>query len=128
MPPTAVLEQMKLAGETPPGRHVRAIIDTGAESSSISIQTLTELNLVPHNLRPRISTDGKIDHPVYDVIIQILFPENPDPINFHLEVAGLNLDQYGIYALLGRDILRLCKLTYNGVNGDYNLKFAGLQK
>ncbi|MBK6525852.1 MAG: hypothetical protein IPO32_01940 [Crocinitomicaceae bacterium] len=128
LPPVAILDQIKLAGETPQGRHLRAIIDTGAESSSISIQTLTELNLVPHNLRPRISTDGKIDHPVYDVIIQILFPENPDPINFHLEVAGLNLDKYGIYALLGRDVLRLCKLSYDGVKGDYKLQFAGEQK
>jgi len=58
LPSQPILTEIKNAGEVPDGRHIRAIIDTGAESSSISLHTLEELNLVPHNLRPRISTEG----------------------------------------------------------------------
>lgn len=127
LPPLPIIDQMKLAGETIPNRHLRAIIDTGAESSSVSMKTLEELNLISRNFRPRISTGGKSDQPVYDTTIQIKFPNHSDPVSFHVEVAGLDLDQYGIYALLGRDILRLCELNYNGKLGIYSLQFIGDQ-
>ncbi|MBN4077634.1 hypothetical protein JYT25_00635 [bacterium AH-315-C20] len=125
LPPIPIQEQMKAEGKMPEGRHLRAIIDTGAESSSVSIKTLNELNLLSRNFRERISTDGKIQQPVYDVVIQIQFGADAPPVNFQLEVAGLNLDQFGIYALIGRDILRLCKLNYNGAEGKHKLEFLG---
>lgn len=128
LPPLPIVEQMKVAGEIPSARHLRAIIDTGAESSCISIKTLEELNLVPRNFRPRISTQGKEDQPIYDAIVQIQFSETLIPVDFYVEIAGLGLDQFGIYALLGRDILRHCELNYNGKLGTYSLRFIGDQK
>ena len=101
-------------------------MDTGAESSSISIKTLEELNLLPHNLRPRISAHGKNQQPVFDVVVQIQFTHPKKDVNFQLEVAGLDLDEFGIYALIGRDILKHCKLIYNGKDGNYELEFLGI--
>lgn len=114
---------IKLGVEKPSGQHLRAIIDT-AESSSISMNSLTELNLIPLNFRSRISTDGIEDHPVFDTVIQIKFRNLEEPVNFQLEVAGLTLDEFGIYVLLGRDILRHCELHYNGKTGKFTLNFV----
>jgi hypothetical protein len=62
MPPLAIIDQFQVAGEKTPSRHIAAIIDTGAESTSISESLLKELGLFPRNFRPRISTEGKSDH------------------------------------------------------------------
>lgn len=125
LPSKPILNEIKNSGEVPEGRHIRAIIDTGAESSSISLKTLDELNIVPHNLRPRISTEGESFHPVFDVTIQIKFENVDKAVDFFLEVAGIDLDGYNTYALIGRDILRYCELYFNGMNGTYSLKFIG---
>lgn len=125
LPSQPILNEIKNAGKVPEGRHIRAIIDTGAESSSISLRTLEELNLIPHNLRPRVSTEGESYHPVFDVTIQIKFENMPKAVDFFLEVAGIDLDGFNTYALIGRDILRYCELSYNGMNGTFSLKFIG---
>lgn len=123
-PPLAIIEQIRLSGEDMPGRHISAVIDTGAQATSISESLLNELGLVPRNYRPRISTEGKSDQPIYDCTVQIDFPNITEPINFHIEVGGLNLDEYGIYALIGRDILRHCELHYKGVLGKFDFSFS----
>lgn len=125
LPSKPILNKIQVAGETAEGRHIRAIIDTGAESSSISLSTLEELQLVPHNLRPRISTEGESFHPVFDVSIQVKFENREEAVNFSLEVAGIDLDGYNTYALIGRDILRYCDFSYNGMEGTFLLKFIG---
>lgn len=125
LPPDHIQDQIKNSGQRITGIHIRAIIDTGAESSSISIKTLEELNLVPHNMRPRISAHGKNQQPVFDVVVQIQFNQPKKDVNFKLEAAGLDLDEFGIYALIGRDILKHCKLIYNGKVGNYELEFLG---
>lgn len=126
MPPLAIINQFQVAGEEIPSRHIAAIIDTGAEATSISESLLKELGLVPRNFRPRISTEGKSDQPIYDCTVQIDFPEQ-EAVSFRVEVGALNLDEFGIYALIGRDILRDCELHYYGATGQFELRGPMLQ-
>jgi len=62
---------------------------------------------------------------VFDVTIQIKFENKDKAVDFFLEVAGIDLDGYNTYALIGRDILRYCELSYNGMQGTFLLKFIG---
>ena len=107
-------------------RHLRAIIDTGAETSAVSENTLRELGLVSRNKRQRISSSGESYYPIYHCAFELHFQGLEQAVKFQVEVGALELDRYGTYALIGRDVLRHCDLHYYGPQGRVALHFTGV--
>lgn len=60
----------------------------------------------------------------YDVSLTIIGAAGSTPLNLRtLPVAAAELLHQGFEALLGRDILQQCLLTYNGSTGEFTLAF-----
>ncbi len=127
-PPFSLTEQIKASGQPIPTTRLRAIIDTGAQSSSVSHTELQSIGLFPRNIKTLIGTAGQKECAFYDIGLEIAFGKTAGEVSFELEVAGLDLDLFGVYVLIGRDILRHCKLIYNGASGEYELEFIGTKK
>ncbi|GEM_PF-897985 len=126
LPPQPVIDQLKREGKDVPSRRIRALIDTGAESTSISQKELDAIGLISRNVRNMIASSGeKRVSPAFDITLELEYGGKDDFVVFPFEVAALDLDEIGVYALIGRDVLRHFKLTYNGPEGAYKLEFIG---
>jgi hypothetical protein len=92
-----------------------ALVDTGASSSAISTEVAECLNLRVI----REHTDQRNDvcriHPVMFTF--------DDKLTIRLEAIGYTLAPY-VIALIGRDLLRLCVLVYDGYSGSATLEMA----
>jgi len=127
-PPRPVVARLKNEGRQIPKASFRALIDTGAESSSISQNEINSKGLVSRDLRELVGTSGEPElRPVYDVCLEIAFANRKQPVQFNFEVATIDLDRIGVYALIGRDILRHCEFSYHGVSGEFVLNFHGTE-
>lgn len=114
---------------TPDPVPIRALVDTGASCTCIDPSVLAALELTPTgSVRINTPTTGNRpeDRNQYDVALVI-----PGAVRGHAPlflatvpvVATELLQQQGFAALLGRDILSACLLTYNGTMGWYTLAF-----
>ena len=102
----------------PDPQKIRALLDTGASHSCLDPVVVTALGIpVTGNCQINTPSSGAAPHTVdlYDVGIYIP-ATNPPPLVFPtVAVAGCQLFQaQGFHALIGRDILDLCMLFYNG--------------
>jgi hypothetical protein len=60
----------------------------------------------------------------FDAKLQIFCAPNQSPLEIPvLPVVGSNLKVQGIDALIGRDVLLYCLLSYNGQSGFFTLAF-----
>lgn len=107
---------------------IRALVDTGASCTCIDTAILKGLGLSPTGTVSVVSpTTGAIPHPAdqYDVglLIPPAAPHHAPYILSTLPVTATDLSIQGLQALIGRDILRDCLLTYNGTIGLFTLAF-----
>ena len=108
---------------------IRALVDTGASATCIDPSVLQSLGLTPTgstmvNTPTTGSTPVQIDQ--YDV--SILVPgataaHTPLIFNNIPVICTELLAAQGFHALIGRDILSQCLLTYNGDLGQFTLAY-----
>ena len=105
----------------------RALVDTGASCSCVDPSVIAKLGITPTGTMPvHTPSTGGTPHVLnqYDVSLIIPGPLNAAPhIVNTLPISETHLLAQGIEALLGRDILKDCLLTYNGPMGLYTLAF-----
>jgi len=113
----------------PAAQRIRALLDTGASCTCIDPSVMTALGLTPTG-RIQINTPstGATPHMAdqYDVGIAIPpgVPSHPSLIFPTVAVTASHLlATQGFHALIGRDILRGCLLTYNGTTGTFTLAY-----
>jgi hypothetical protein len=104
---------------------IRGLIDTGASCTCIDPAVLSSLGLAPTGVSPMLtpSTGQQAHHAnVYDVSLILVHP-SLTLTHQNVPVAEAQLAIQGIQALIGRDVLRLCLLVYDGQSGVCTLAF-----
>lgn len=114
---------------------VVALLDTGAERTCVDPSVVTRLNLPITNsgfaaapgvgVGPAIFGGSSFSFS-YEAGLVILHPVTKPPSNLvvhELEVDALPLAQFGIEAVIGRDVLSSCVLGYNGPAGSATLAY-----
>jgi hypothetical protein len=108
---------------------IRALVDTGASGTCVDPSVLEALALTPTgSVLVATASTGSAPRPLdqYDVAIVVpgaspnhapLFVENIAVLSAEL------LQQHGFHALIGRDILSLCLLSYDGMIGAFTLAY-----
>lgn len=103
----------------PPPRTGWALIDTGASVTCIDDQAAQELGLPAIDVVPMASAShAQTQQNVYPVQITL------SAFGFALQAPraiGAALAAQGILALIGRDVLQICTLFYNGPAGTISL-------
>ena len=107
---------------------VQALVDTGASSTCIDPSVLQQLSLTPTGTAlVNTPTTGAQPAPAetYDVSLTIYAVANqPALVQHTVPVLASDLfSAQGIHALIGRDILRGCLLTYDGRSGLFSLAY-----
>lgn len=107
---------------------IRALLDTGAGCTCVDPGVLAALKLTPTGsvsiVTPTTGTQP-VDCDQYDVGLAIPGPPGAQTL-YHATVAVVAaelLQPQQIHALIGRDILSSCLLTYNGTMGWFTLAF-----
>jgi hypothetical protein len=129
VPPTRAFS-LQQAGLPIPGPFTRpALIDTGAGITCIDRQLRLLLNLTPFS-KMRLVTPSSGARPprvrLYKVDLTLLHGTG-NPV-FHLVqplfvVAQVDIAPLGFSALIGRDLLALCRFVYNGQAGTFELHY-----
>ena len=111
------------------------LVDTGATTTCISEQSARDLGLRPVDTQETYGAGGKHTNNVYAVHLELRIHQNT--IGAVIRASGIpSLEQtfqnmgvkingrpVRVIGLLGRDMLRFCKMTYNGLTGDVDYRF-----
>jgi hypothetical protein len=119
-------EALQKSGQiVPPLRPIRGLIDTGASCSAVDPSVLNALGLTPTGTTS-ISTPSTGAQPhicnQYDVRMVVPHPDTPLDMEA-MPVIDSTLAQWGIQALIGRDVLQKCMFVYNGDEETFTLAF-----
>jgi hypothetical protein len=120
---------MSVGQAVPPPIQIRALVDTGAGGTCVDPSVLQTLGLTPTgSAQVNTPSTGATPHNAdqYDVSIAI-----PGALQTHSPLIIANipvlcaelLAPQGFHALVGRDILSLCLLCYNGLAGSFTLAY-----
>ena len=104
----------------PPPAIGLALVDTGATVSAVDEKYLTALGLQPMGQGQVSTPAGKQFQNIY--LVQMAFPGTPMP-TLQWRVLGMHFQHGKTIALIGRDFLVNCVLTYNGLMGSYTICF-----
>jgi len=118
--PKSVIDYYQAHGLVVPGRQtVKALIDSGASISGIRPAVAQAAGLIQTSSVGISGVLGMENRPVYIAAVNL-----PDyNVNFDvLSVAGIDLPQQEIGMLIGRDVLRHVKFTYDGNSGNFTLE------
>lgn len=99
----------------------KALVDTGADSSFVSLRLVDALGLTRVNKRPRVITDveGRHKCDAYDAHLTLGDLQIPSPREL---VAYPRLSEDGSFdVILGQDILCHCLMYYEGPKGHLQL-------
>jgi predicted aspartyl protease len=106
-----------------PFRQVRLLVDTGANFSSLHLDIIEALQL-PHYLEKVFvkGAGGQASVSRYRAVLQLTaFGRKGLPIDIlEGEFSGAPYD-----GVIGRDVLRYCKLTYDGLGNSFRLTAPG---
>lgn len=94
-----------------------ALIDTGAANTCIDDVVAQQLGLPVVDVTTMVSASHTTQQNIYPIHLGVL-----GYLQFDVPRAmGANLAASGIVALIGRDILSMCTLHYNGAVGSFTL-------
>jgi hypothetical protein len=117
---------LKAAGQlVPQPVPLRGLIDTGASCTCVDPALILPLGLTATgNVQVHTpSTQGSAHScSQYDVSFLIHHPRN-SPVVPAIPVLATLLASQGIQALIGRDVLSMCLLVYDGTAGTFSLSF-----
>lgn len=117
-PPAPVFANLRKEGKPIPQKKVIALIDTGASNSCISAPIAIELGLIARDIVEVQTPSGTSPQAVYDLGFSLpSLTNNIIPI----QALGSDLEKQPYDALIGRDILSVCTLIYNGWDNSYQL-------
>jgi predicted aspartyl protease len=121
-------QALTAAGQAiPPLQNVRALVDTGASGTCIDPLVFQALGLQPTGSIPVLTPSTgstPVDADTYDVAISIPNGNLPALVIHNMPVTASELFvAQGFHALLGRDILQQCVLTYNGSIGLFTFAY-----
>jgi hypothetical protein len=109
----------------PPLVAVRALVDTGAGRSHVDLGALARLAISPasESLIYTATGGGPVPRDVYLVDLA-LAGNHPGPIAGDIQVFGSPIaEDLRVEMLLGRDVLGVCMLTYDGINRRFTLAY-----
>jgi predicted aspartyl protease len=113
----------------PQAQPITALIDTGASCTSVDPSVIAALNLQPTGSASVITpSTGPTPHQTsqYDVALAIPGSTTQDAALIFPTIAVISaklLQSQGFHALIGRDILNRCLLTYNGTTKLFTLAY-----
>ena len=122
------IQAMRSVNVTPaPPALGKFLIDTGASSTCVDPELIDGLGLPMIGQVPIMtpSTNGE-QHFCDQFDCSLLMPGREGAAGFHIPAMPIittHLRSQGIDGLIGRDVLRLCTLTYIGSAGIYSLGF-----
>lgn len=108
---------------------IRALVDTGASGTCIDPSVLNALALTPTgSVLVNTPSTGSTPHAADQFDVAIIVPgASPSHTPLFVEnIAVLSADllqAQGFHALIGRDILSLCLLSYDGMTGSFTLAY-----
>jgi len=106
---------------------IRALVDTGASGTCVDPIVMVSLGLTPKGqVQMCTPSTGSTPHVAdqYDVSIFIPCASSPPFVRKTVGVACVELlASQGFHALIGRDVLRSCLLTYNGATASFTLAY-----
>jgi predicted aspartyl protease len=119
-PSDRTIAQLKVEKKDISLAKIRALIDTGAQTTAISQEIVEKLKLVSRGTA-KIYTSAKNAEIRQEYDIALEFDHNAYiPV---LRVIGANLKDYSIDCLIGRDVLQHGTLIYKGKKNEFTLKF-----
>lgn len=100
-----------------------ALIDTGASKSCVHGPIMRELKVSPINTATTYTAAGSVIHSLYPA--HFTFPAPKIEIDFAsvvgVDLSGQTIGGKQLIALIGRDVLAMGMLVYNGSTGSYSL-------
>lgn len=118
-------------GPIPPAQRVRALVDTGSSRTVVEKRYIDALGLdSAGDILLHSSTSGPepVLTPLFAVSVA-LAGERTGFLAADLEIlAAADLSGLNVQALLGRDVLNLCLLHYNGPGRQYLLTFPPFEE
>lgn len=118
----ALAAKLKKDGTAIPAPVVgEALIDTGAGATAVDTSVCATLDIAPVGVQQVGTAGGQTTQPLFPVSLHL--PGTGLP-RFDISPAiGCDLSGQGILALIGRDVLSRCVLTWNGPMGHVILSF-----
>ena len=101
-----------------------ALIDTGATMSMVDGGAITNLGVSPVGSVTLGTASGSTQCPVYPVRLAIVMPDQT--LFFSGEFSSITsgpLQQMGLLALLGRDVLQHSQFVYDGPSNRFSVAF-----
>ncbi len=117
--PPAIAVELQKEGKPIPSVQGIGLIDTGASATSINKRIVDALGLLPLDVQTVHTAGGPSEQLLYDVGVGIPI----SPMLFNLQCPQGDFDGQAFDALIGRDVLSMCTLFYNGADGSFTLHF-----
>lgn len=118
VPPQPVAELLKSQGKQVPSAKATALINTGATITCINQDIVNQLGLIAFDEQMVGTAGGNVKQLFYDAGI-VLPISQPNIIAVQSPCADLKNQPYQV--LLGRDVLSICTLFYNGGDNSFTL-------
>jgi len=111
----------------PPPISIQALVDTGASGTCVDSKILTALGLTPTGkAQVTTMTTGKSVHHAdeYDASVVISAATGQSPLRVHgIPIMSVDFTAQPIGAVIGRDVLGLCVLIYDGARGTFTVAY-----
>ncbi len=119
-PSQPVAQKLLKEGKIIPAFKATALIDTGASSTCISDDIVQKLGLISFDIQKVHTAAGESEQLFYDIAVGL--PIN-QPNLLSVQAPCANLSGQPFHVLLGRDILSVCSMFYNGLDNSFVLHF-----
>jgi hypothetical protein len=121
------VESLKKAGRPySPPLVILGLIDTGAGMSALDVQVISMLDLNPRGI---VSIHTPSTGPAYENrqsydACFVLGENEATSLVVNREVIGSEFASQGFFALIGRDVLRYCRMVYDGPQDRFTLEYG----